>query len=34
MVCGPLPMIDAVEHALRQIGVPASHIHSERYEMA
>ena len=34
MICGPLPMIDAVERMLHQLGVPSSNIHSERYEMA
>lgn len=33
-MCGPLPMIEAVGGALRKIGVPASHILSEQYEMA
>jgi len=33
-VCGPLPMIRAVEKALAQLGVPLSRIHTERYEMA
>jgi predicted ferric reductase len=32
-VCGPVPMIDAVSRALRQIGVPARAIHSERFQM-
>lgn len=33
-MCGPLPMIRAVEPALQKAGVPLSHVHSERYEMA
>ena len=32
-MCGPLPMIQAVERALQKAGVPMSHVHSERYEM-
>ena len=31
-VCGPHPMMDAVEHSLRTLGVPADQIHSERFE--
>ena len=34
MLCGPMPMLDAVEGALRRLEIPASQIHSERYEMA
>ena len=30
-VCGPLPMIESVEHALRAIGVPGAQIISERF---
>jgi len=33
-MCGPLPMIRNVEPALQKVGVPSSHVHSERYEMA
>ena len=33
-LCGPLPMINAVEGALRGLEVPPRHIHSEQYEMA
>lgn len=33
-LCGPLPMIVAVEGALTRIQVPANHIYSEQYEMA
>ncbi|MBN1641099.1 MAG: ferric reductase-like transmembrane domain-containing protein [Anaerolineae bacterium] len=34
MLCGPLPMIDAVTHALHRLGIPPLHVHEERYEMA
>lgn len=30
-ICGPDPMMDAVETALTEIGVPLEQIHSERY---
>jgi 3-phenylpropionate/trans-cinnamate dioxygenase ferredoxin reductase subunit len=33
-LCGPLPMIEAVEGALHKIQVPVLHIFSEQYEMA
>jgi predicted ferric reductase len=33
-LCGPLPMIEAVERALHSLEVPLRHIHSEQYEMA
>jgi len=33
-LCGPLPMIQAVEKALPGAGVPLSRLRSERYEMA
>lgn len=33
-VCGPTPMMDAMEKILPGIGVPAECIHSERLEMA
>jgi len=33
-LCGPLPMIEAVEGALHKIHVPSLHIFSEQYEMA
>jgi len=33
-VCGPKPMTDAVQRALRQMGVPLSRIHFELFEMA
>jgi len=34
MMCGPLPMIVAVERALTKVGISLSKVHSERYEMA
>lgn len=30
-ICGPVPMMDAIEAALRDLGVSLAHIHSERY---
>ena len=33
-LCGPLPMIEAVEGALHDLHVPVRHIFSEQYEMA
>ncbi len=33
-LCGPLPMIEAVESALHQLHVPPRNIFSEQYEMA
>jgi predicted ferric reductase len=33
-ICGPNPMMDAVEAALGQLGVPMSKFHSERYSFA
>jgi predicted ferric reductase len=33
-MCGPLPMIDAVEGALHKLEVPPAHVFSEQYEMA
>jgi 3-phenylpropionate/trans-cinnamate dioxygenase ferredoxin reductase subunit len=33
-ICGPLPMIDAVEPALRSLDIPLTHIHAEQYFMA
>jgi ferredoxin-NADP reductase len=32
-ICGPSPMMDAVEHALRQAGVPWPSIYTERFSM-
>ncbi|NLD73017.1 MAG: oxidoreductase [Chloroflexi bacterium] len=34
LLCGPLPMLNAVEPALQRAGVPMQNIHSELYEMA
>jgi predicted ferric reductase len=33
-ICGPNPMMDAVEAALDQLGVPMTKYHSERYSFA
>lgn len=33
-ICGPLPMIELVEGALEEMGVPRQRIYSENYEMA
>jgi len=33
-VCGPLPMMSAVEKALGQLHIPLKQIHTENYEMA
>ncbi|HYN60594.1 MAG TPA: ferric reductase-like transmembrane domain-containing protein [Rubrivivax sp.] len=33
-ICGPNPMMDAVESALGELGVPMSKYHSERYSFA
>lgn len=33
-ICGPLPMINAVEPCLHELDVSASHVYSEQYEMA
>lgn len=30
-ICGPPPMMDALEDALGRLGVPAERIHSERF---
>jgi predicted ferric reductase len=32
-VCGPVPMIELVEHSLSKAGVPLSHIHSELFDL-
>jgi predicted ferric reductase len=32
-VCGPVPMMEAVEAILRGLGVPASRIHTERFQV-
>ncbi|NMM85623.1 hypothetical protein B2J88_14795 [Rhodococcus sp. SRB_17] len=31
LVCGPGPMLDAIEDALTALGVPAPHLHTERF---
>ncbi len=33
-LCGPLPMIEAVEECMKELDVPATNIFSEQYEMA
>ena len=33
-LCGPLPMIEAVEGAMKKIELPPTHVYSEQYEMA
>jgi NAD(P)H-flavin reductase len=33
-LCGPMPMIQAVEGALESLNVSNTHIFSEKYEMA
>jgi len=33
-ICGPLPMIEAVEPCLHELDIPRGHIYSEQYEMA
>jgi predicted ferric reductase len=32
-VCGPVPMMNAVEKALREIGVPPDSVHTERFQV-
>jgi len=32
-ICGPTPMMDAMEKVLPEIGVPADKIHTERFDM-
>ncbi len=32
-VCGPGPMMDAMEEALPELGVPPQNVHTERFEM-
>ena len=34
MLCGPLPMIDAMKASLESLDVPSSHIHFEKFETA
>ncbi len=33
-MCGPLPMLDAMEGCLDELEVPAKNIHSEKYDLA
>ncbi len=33
-MCGPLPMINAVEACFKELHIPATHVFSEQYEMA
>jgi predicted ferric reductase len=33
-VCGPIPMINAVEKAIAELNIPKQNLHTERYEMA
>ena len=33
-LCGPLPMIEAVEGAMKKVDIPPTHVFSEQYEMA
>lgn len=32
-ICGPLPMMDAMERLLPAMGIPAEHIHTERFDI-
>ena len=32
-ICGPAPMMDAVEHALLELDVPGERVHTERFDM-
>ena len=32
-ICGPVPMMNAVERALDQLGVSVMDVHSERFDM-
>jgi predicted ferric reductase len=32
-ICGPVPMMDVCEKALRRLGVPVAHIHSELFNI-
>ena len=32
-ICGPAPMMNAVERALERLGIPAGDIHSERFDL-
>jgi ferredoxin-NADP reductase len=31
VICGPAPMIDAVEHSLGDLGIPLSRMLSEKF---
>ena len=33
IICGPGPMVDAMEQTLPEIGVPIARIHAERFDM-
>jgi predicted ferric reductase len=33
LICGPTPLMDAMEVALPEIGVPADRVHTERFDM-
>ncbi|MDO8502874.1 MAG: ferric reductase-like transmembrane domain-containing protein [Gemmatimonadaceae bacterium] len=33
LVCGPVPMIDVVERALYQLGIPLDRVHSELFDL-
>lgn len=33
-VCGPLPMITAMERSFKELGIPKERIHTEKFEMA
>ena len=32
-VCGPEPMMDAMEEALPELGIPPQNVHTERFDM-
>jgi ferredoxin-NADP reductase len=32
-ICGPTPLMDAMEEVLPSIGVPADRVHTERFDM-
>lgn len=34
LICGPDPLMDAMEEALPALGVPPDHVHTERFNMA
>ena len=33
LICGPNPMIDAMENAIENLGVPLQRVHSERFDL-